>query len=525
MKNRYLYILLIWGLLFLISCEKEQSFTSDNSNEFHNITNEVTGAHSEFSHVIDITRPDNKTLNKVKKELKGLLKEDGVIKFEKEYGKIKWKEGIINYNDDDYISVFPMVKGNEIKALVQFFKFDEEIKIDFRTREMILTALSEENSDPGFLNLWFNAISKFSLYREYLSQNEKKQLDLWLMNVSSLQLRPENNTREYCQVYDLEYEYIEYCGIYACALVAAVIRVTLCYESPTFAPPDYTGGSGGGGGGSVTNNDDREALITKLKNERDLLDPCNTGLTTNQIIDEFFSAFEGTIAETEFDDFLANTGIMDLSATCPLIACLVKDLKENSLNGVELCDIVRDLLNDQDATLIHKPGLDFKAVPVFNSNMKQIRILYPSWSCNTSPSHSWEDISARYIHELLHAHLLTLGLSLNPNATNSDFYPGADIYTDIVNAYFPGSASTNQHYLMVMYMRDFIIDGLYALNGQLGNKIDYEYWAHLVLNTETWIVEGFITENELGGYDLQEMEQRWNNLKSNYGVSFACAGY
>ena len=61
-------------------------------------------------------------------------------------------------------------------------------------------------------------------------------------------------------------------------------------------------------------------------------------------------------------------------------------------------------------------------------------------------------------------------------------------WDDMVRAYsgvFDGEPlNSNHHVLFYQFFRNKIIDALYDLNGQLGNREDYAYYADLVINTQ-----------------------------------------
>ncbi|MFZ1704612.1 MAG: hypothetical protein WAT79_09720 [Saprospiraceae bacterium] len=131
-----------------------------------------------------------------------------------------------------------------------------------------------------------------------------------------------------------------------------------------------------------------------------------------------------------------------------------------------------------------------------NSDFSIGTMKIPSSYCNGMSNLSDLQLTAEFIHEFMHGYISTIlkdfyqGTGLPEDFyIQSPFNPSITVinhiyWTDIVQAYFPGTViSGNQHVLLFTHFKNKILEALHAINGGVGNPSDYEYYANLLINT------------------------------------------
>lgn len=165
---------------------------------------------------------------------------------------------------------------------------------------------------------------------------------------------------------------------------------------------------------------------------------------------------------------------------------------------------------------------------------KSSTLVIPQSLCNlgtTGNAQQKLQASAKFIHEFLHAHFFTL---LNDAMPDGGFTLGlgTDTWSSpeweaLIRSKYAVPEGTplhgNHHADFFTFLKDSIIDALYAMNGSQGDKSAYEYYAHVILNTKNLATSEF--GRDLGLQDesgdiifrLESYKIEWDALNFNPG--------
>lgn len=174
-------------------------------------------------------------------------------------------------------------------------------------------------------------------------------------------------------------------------------------------------------------------------------------------------------------------------------------------------------------------------------------IFIPKIYCNDRVNSGLSDIqlAGRFIHELMHGYMATLLRDKYPGALPVDFLipdphnpdnfiSNPTYCSDLVKGFNNvEEVDGSHHVLFFTHFKGFIMDALHILNGKIGNPADYEYLAHIIINTDDlgtspWNAQlglGY-KDSETGKYistfDKNKYINAWNNIGGDAGFKLKC---
>ena len=207
--------------------------------------------------------------------------------------------------------------------------------------------------------------------------------------------------------------------------------------------------------------------------------------------------------------------IGSLESLCPCLADYFKKLFRNdNIDGDNwLCSYMKQLddsnLNFQGFELIDEGGFHNGDFPFQPSASNSVKIKIPKAACkkefgnftnSEGDAYSSAEIGAMFIHEFLHMHMQELAYKAFPDGIPNDLYTiiplhngelgkvfNSSKYFDALYAAFVNEYPhdpMNPHAAFLSYLKTPILESLRAMNGNKGNLEDYEYYFHLIINTE-----------------------------------------
>jgi hypothetical protein len=221
---------------------------------------------------------------------------------------------------------------------------------------------------------------------------------------------------------------------------------------------------------------------------------------------------------------------------CPCFDYLYKKLLKSE-EGNWLCDIVKGVKSTENYTMTIDVGNYSKIqhqIPQGGTNSSTLVI--PQSLCNlgaTGNAQQKLQASAEFIHEFLHAHFFTLLNDAMPNegftlAFGTETWSSPE-WEALIRAKYSVPDGTplngNHHADFFTFLKESIIDVLWHMNGEQGDRDHYEYYAHIILNTQDLAKEGspyaqsLGLQNEAGDiiFSLNSYKSQWDALEFNPG--------
>lgn len=217
---------------------------------------------------------------------------------------------------------------------------------------------------------------------------------------------------------------------------------------------------------------------------------------------------------------------------CPCFSKIFNQLNQAG-TGNWLCDIVSNIgsSNSFTQTIEIYDGSKFKNQLDANNNSATLKI--PSSACNGT---NLQDAS-KFIHEFLHGHLFNLLFGSNLEGWDEDnifLESSVTNYPRINPAYWAALVaqynnvdvvSPNHHALFFTHLQNIIRNAIYELNGSNGSISDYDYMVHLILSTQSMVVNpetgepapwagqlGLVDENGDALWKLNDHLSGWQNI-------------
>jgi len=285
-----------------------------------------------------------------------------------------------------------------------------------------------------------------------------------------------------------------------------------------------------------------DEMLVNYVNNIDIADPCDPN---KDVVNEAIIAMNesGDCGEAALEAAFAGVDKIKLpknfDTDCPCFNEILNTLLSNDSQNNWYCDLVTSINNNPTTTthLVLVDGDKFQTERINGSNIK-IRIPKKYCTGKEGEDNVFEEVDgAMFIHEFMHGYIWNMMNKKYPNSLPSDFFLldpisgqpnrfNLDYWEELVrehNNLFPGDPiSGNHHAIFFQYFKDKIATAFWELNGKVGDKSDYEYYAHLILNSSQlvnspwawdlglkWIDED--TNQEMN-FNISNYEEKWNNI-------------
>lgn len=318
-----------------------------------------------------------------------------------------------------------------------------------------------------------------------------------------------------------------------------------------FTEDTSTGGGGGGGNYSGYSTDREDCLKNVDAFERGMLIyelsqyeyPCEE-VDVAEVVDDYIDSWcNGSNAGENFPFDAKKIRFLDgvekikkpknFESICPCFNTLLDQMLEAD-DGNWFCDQVKKMAsskkfhvgfqivadkeeNDVGPILELDPKYRDNSFHTFSSGNKSV-ILIPRSYCELSatangiPKEESVKVAAQFLHEFLHAHLYQLHKEHQWSLEElydeeGKILVGGAYWNELVRKYHnldpQAQVSPNQHYIFFQYFVDLIAESFYTLNGNVGTVEQYQYYAHLFINTENLsqtvndILNGEVVEDDI----------------------------
>lgn len=283
--------------------------------------------------------------------------------------------------------------------------------------------------------------------------------------------------------------------------------------------------------------------VLEFFEENELIDPCS-GEKISDMLKNEACANQETLTMEGLEEALEGVDYIEIpvgfESECPCFYKILNNLK-NGNNDNWLCKIVKDIESSASYTQKFKIHSGEEIKNTMNASLSVGTILIPESFCNGNAPISDLEITAKFIHELLHGYISVLLKEQYPGTLPNDFYVQSPFnpellvinyayWSDIVQAKYPGTIiNGNQHILFLTHFKNLIINALHDINGGIGNPTDYEYYANLIINTnDLALYNPFAYELGLKDSDGNVIFNNdnylaaWNSIGGNAGFSINC---
>lgn len=247
----------------------------------------------------------------------------------------------------------------------------------------------------------------------------------------------------------------------------------------------------------------------------------------------------------ELKEQLSNETHIDLSTlkeVCPKYYCLMEKMNDPSTQNNWLCEGVQDLTNNKKFkyTFVigdNVPSINTVAkVDDYDPSFNKIITYIPSSYCDGSSEYSDLELASRIIHETIHAKFLSWVYDEFKNTADIPalgFSANFPLFNAVARRKFEDSIITsNHHYLMFNYYLDIVMVALWEMNNLEGELSDYEYYAHVLINTQDMADASrdpvkvaqfpWLTSLGLENFNLDGNDEVFGNFLENFGYNVDC---
>lgn len=228
------------------------------------------------------------------------------------------------------------------------------------------------------------------------------------------------------------------------------------------------------------------------------------------------------------------------SDECAYLKCILETLLTSN-GGNYFCENIRDLDSNTNYVFgLQEDPNDGPQTFAEDASTNSIRTNLPTNICdNIGELNESErlELTMKLIHETLHAKFIEQMFQ------DTSFFPAeihfipsqSKLWNSIVESMFGESVTNNHHYLFFEHMVDIISIALWDLNNNQGNVMDYQYLAHVYINTQNMIDDSLDPPEEMdpnhwllnSGFqdlDLSIYEENWNGILTEFGFSIGNCG-
>ena len=521
------------------------------------------------------------------------------------YGKIRWNWSLIYMkSSEEYVVTIPVYDKSKLTGMLLYMDNGEYNKFEFESVNDIMNKTDNfRNNDVD--DLMFIFVQGFIRMHEVQYADQHKSANDWIIHQiknKNLTSNFKNSCGEFCfDATEIDREPDKYSST---GWSAVIINVEKCIpidcppniDAGPSAPSggliitievdnNSTGGSSDGDGNDDGDNDNKPEPKIKDKeceennmtseavdciNSSNLIFPCEEG-TTEDVWDDIVNSLcnnasdgqnsqlegpqPGQIDCTDVDVEVGSYGGIDLSGLddCPYLKCVMEDFVSSN-NDTYLCNIIDTLDSASNFTyeffvgdypkLITRPRPE---TSTGDERYNYIRTFIPEEMCENSDALTQNEkleLSLKLIHETLHASFLQKVYD-HPNFPNipkeSTFLTDNNIWAQIAESLFGETGNGNHHFLFYEYMLDIVTVSLWEINGMQGPLENYQYAAHIFINTSQMAETAHQLEQYnlnhpngpthpsippwlgtlgLENFDLMNFEHGWNGILTEYGFAF-----